>query len=107
MVIEPDGVRYVLENDRTAWVVDARPREQFETGAVAGARNVPPGEVPRAKNDGRLPMTDHNTRVIVVGENGPGARAVAEELARNAFHNVTFFDGSYEAFRHAASGSDE
>ena len=39
-------------------------------------------------------MTDHNTRIFVVGESGDQARAVAEAIVRDAFHNVSFFDGS-------------
>ena len=50
------------------------------TGSLRGARNIPRslvlegkdvGEVKRAKDDGRLPMEDHNTRILVVG---PDAR---------------------------------
>jgi rhodanese-related sulfurtransferase len=54
------------------------------------------GEVKRAKDDGRLPMEDHNTRIIVVGRDAAQARYVAEALAREAFHNVTYFPGSFE-----------
>ena len=49
---------------------------------------------PPAKDDGRLPMTDHNTRIFVVAANGTEARSVAEAIVRDAFHNVTFFDGA-------------
>ena len=38
-------------------------------------------------------MTDHNTRIIVIGPSGARARALAEVLAANAFHNVAYFDG--------------
>ncbi|WP_045234879.1 rhodanese-like domain-containing protein [Deinococcus pimensis] len=99
MVIEPEGARYVAQNDRTAWWVDARPAGAFGAGSLPGARNVPEGEVGKAKDDGRLPMLDHNTRVIVFGEDAAQARRVADELLRNAFHNVTFYDSSYQALR--------
>jgi hypothetical protein len=39
-------------------------------------------------------MTDHNTRIFVVGTNGSEARAVAEAIVHDAFHNVAFFDGA-------------
>ena len=39
-------------------------------------------------------MTDHNTRIFVVGDSGTQARAVAEGIVHSAFHNVSFFDGS-------------
>jgi hypothetical protein len=39
-------------------------------------------------------MTDHNTRIFVIGTNGSEARAVAEAIVHDAFHNVTFFGGA-------------
>lgn len=50
-------------------------------------------EVTRAKDDGRLPMYDHNTRIVVLGATAAQARAVAEAIAANAFHNVAYYDG--------------
>ena len=38
-------------------------------------------------------MEDHNTRLIVVGADAASARHVAEALAREAFHNVSYFAG--------------
>jgi uncharacterized protein (TIGR02246 family) len=40
-------------------------------------------------------MEDHNTRIVVVGRDPEQARAVAEAIAREAFHNVSYFPGSY------------
>jgi rhodanese-related sulfurtransferase len=94
MQIEMDGVRYVWEGDRTAVFVDARPSEDFAAGSLPGSRNIPLSEVSAAKDDGRLPMEDHNTRVVVFGGDTQQARIVAAELAKNAFHNVAFFDGT-------------
>lgn len=111
MVIEAEGVRYVFAGDRTAVFIDARERAEFSLQSLAGARNIPRslvlpgkdvGEVKAAKDDGRLPMNDHNTRVIVFGSDGDQARQVAEAIAREAFHNVAFFDGSYTEFIRAA-----
>ena len=53
----------------------------------------------RAKDDGRLPMEDHNTRIVVVGRDAREARYVAEALAREAFHNVSYFPGPFEEAR--------
>jgi rhodanese-related sulfurtransferase len=90
MQIEPEGARYVLEGDRTAVFVDARAHEEFAVASLPGARNIPLAEVEAAKDDGRLPMEDHNTRIVVFGSNASEARVVADAIARNAFHNVTF-----------------
>lgn len=94
-----DGLRHVFDNDRTAWFVDARDPGAFASGSLPDARNVRAGEVGAAKDDGRLPMHDHNTRVIAFGADGAAARAVADELTANAFHNVAYFDGGYDELR--------
>ena len=103
MVIEPDGTRYVSRNDQTAVWIDVRDPSMFQKSSIPGARNLPQsavlpgkdvGEVFAAKNDGRLPMEDHNTRIIVFGENSEQASQVAEALVREAFHNVTYFAGT-------------
>lgn len=99
MVVEAEGIRHVLENDRTARLIDARAPEAFGSGSIPGAINVREGEVRTAKDDGRLPMEDHNTRIIVVGAGADDARALAEELARNAFHNVGYFEHGVAALR--------
>ena len=96
MQIELDGVRYVREKDRTAVFVDARPVDEFGTGSLLDSRNIPLPDVSAAKDDGRLPMEDHNTRIVVFGGDTEQARAVATALAKNAFHNVAFFDGTLE-----------
>ena len=56
----------------------------------------PVAEVVAAKDDGRLPIEDHNTRIIVFGTDAQQARAVTTELAKNAFHNVAYFAGTLD-----------
>jgi rhodanese-related sulfurtransferase len=109
--IEAEGVQYVREKDQTAVWIDARDPEEFAAHPVPHARNLPlsgvkpgkdVGEVKKAKDDGRLPMEDHNTRIIVFGRDGAQAKGVAEAIAREAFHNVSYFAGSLERLRTAA-----
>ncbi len=108
MVIEPEGARYIFERDQTAVWIDVREPSVFQESSIPGARNLPyskvlprkdVGEVFAAKNDGRLPMEDHNTRIIVFGENSAKAITVAEALAREAFHNLTYFSATYEELK--------
>lgn len=108
MVTEPDGVRYIVENDRTAVFIDARDPAEFEAGSLPAARNLPRsrvlqgkdvGEVKAAKDDGRLPMEDHNTRIVVFGRDAKQARAVGAAIAQEAFHNVSYFEGGFGAIR--------
>ncbi len=108
MVIEQDGAQHVFRNDKTAVWIDVRDPSLFAESSISGARNLPQsrvlpgkdvGEVFAAKNDGRLPMQDHNTRIIVFGQDSEQASEVAEALAREAFHNVTYFAGTYAALK--------
>jgi rhodanese-related sulfurtransferase len=91
-------------------LIDAREADDFKKWTITGARSVPRslvlegkdvGELKRAKDDGRLPMEDHNTRVVVLGLDAAAARYVAEAIAREAFHNVTYFPGSWDEARAA------
>jgi rhodanese-related sulfurtransferase len=106
--MEAAGLRHVLGHDKTAVVIDARPAASYAAGSLPQARNIPrelvlpgkdTGEVRRAKDDGRLPMEDHNTRIVVVGRDAQEARYVAEALTREAFHNVAYFPGGVEEVR--------
>ena len=108
--IEPAGLRHVVTNDETAVLIDTREADDFRNGTIAHARNIPRsgvlegkdvGEVKRAKDDGRLPMEDHNTRLIVVGRDETDAQYVAEALTREAFHNVAYYRGSFDEARSA------
>jgi rhodanese-related sulfurtransferase len=94
MQIELDGVRYVIDRDRTAVFVDARSADEARAGSLRGAVNIPLSEVTNAKDDGRLPMEDHNTRIVVFGTDAAQARGVTEALAKNAFHNVAYYPGT-------------
>jgi len=108
--IEVEAIQHVSRNDRTAVFLDARAPDEFGAGTVPGARSIPQsatqpgkdvGEVRRAKDDGRLPMLDHNTRIIVFGRDGAQARALAEAIIGEAFHNVSYFPGTFETLRSA------
>jgi rhodanese-related sulfurtransferase len=101
--IEVSAARRILDLDKTAVFVDARNRDDLGDGTVPGAKSVPralvtgqkdTGEIRMAKDDGRLPMEDHNTRIIVFGRSADDARYVAEAITREAFHNVSFFAGA-------------
>jgi hypothetical protein len=44
-------------------------------------------------------MEDHNTRILVVGQDAGEARYVAEALTREAFVNAAYFPGRFEDAR--------
>jgi rhodanese-related sulfurtransferase len=107
MQTELSALRYIRTDPTARWV-DAREPPAFAAGSIPGARNIPasglrPGKdqgvMKEAKDDGRLPMNDHNTRIIVVGADGKDARAVADAIAREGFHNVSFVAAPFDEAR--------
>jgi rhodanese-related sulfurtransferase len=88
-----EGLRYVLAGDCTAVYVDARAAASG-TPRMPGAVSVRRGEAEVANEDGRLPHRDKGTRVIVFGADAAEARAVAEEIARKAYWNSSYFGGT-------------
>ncbi len=110
--IEPAGIQHVIANDRTAVLIDCRDGADFKSGSIPGAKSLPVnlvkegkdvGEVKVAKDDGRLPMEDHNTRIIVFGKTAAESTKVAQAIAKEAFHNVSFFDGTVDQLKAALS----
>ena len=93
MQVEKPALIGLLAKDSTAVLIDAR-ETAGPSPRLRNAKSIPLRDSSQAKDDGRLPMTDHNIRIFVVGDSGPQARAVAEAIVRDAFDNVAFFNGS-------------
>jgi rhodanese-related sulfurtransferase len=92
---ELGGVQYIIGADKTAVFVDARSRAEFEQESMPRAVNILSGEAEQANDptDGRLPHKDKGTRVIVFATNTDDARKVAEEIAKKAYWNSSYFGG--------------
>lgn len=99
---EIEGIRYIYEKDRTAYFIDSRNEDEFRTKNLKGSKNIPfdkvlegkdVGEIFKAKEDGRLPVDDRNTRIVVFGNNLQETLKVANALTKEAFHNVCYFAG--------------
>jgi rhodanese-related sulfurtransferase len=90
------GFQYVFGADKTAVFVDARSRGEFQQTSVPGAVNILAGEAEQANEpaDGRLPHKDKGTRVIVFASDPKDARKVAEEIAKKAYWNSSYFGGT-------------
>ena len=95
------GLRYVLGADKTAVFVDARARADFEQASMPGAVSILAGEAEQANEptDGRLPHKDKGTRVIVFAADPEGARQVAEEIAKKAYWNSSYFGGTADELK--------
>jgi rhodanese-related sulfurtransferase len=95
------GLAYIIKDDWTAVFVDARAPEKFKAETIPGAVNVRRGEAKAANEDGRLPHADKGTRIVVFSDNVTEARAVATEVALNAYWNSSYFGGRYDDIRRA------
>lgn len=95
------GFKNVYGSDKTAVFVDARNKDEYKAGTIAGAVSLQAGEIEAANNDGRLPYTDHGTRIIVFGGNIPQARQLAEAIAQRAYWNSSYLAGTHEDLRKA------
>ncbi len=102
---EMEGIRYIYEKDRTAYLIDSRKEDEFKTKNLKISKNIPHdkvlegkdvGEIFKAKEDGRLPVDDRNTRIVVFGKNLQETLKVADAIAKEAFHNICFFAGKVE-----------
>jgi rhodanese-related sulfurtransferase len=93
MQVEKPALLRLIAQDATSVLIDARAAVGLKP-RLRNAVSIRLPEASKAKDDGRLPMTDHNTRIFVVGSDGTEARAVAEAIVHDAFHNVGFFNGT-------------
>jgi rhodanese-related sulfurtransferase len=93
MQVEKPALLRLIAQDATSVLIDGRAQVGLKP-RVRNAVSIPLPEASKAKDDGRLPMTDHNTRIFVAGTSGSEARAVAEAIVHDAFHNVSFFGGA-------------
>jgi rhodanese-related sulfurtransferase len=90
------GFDYIYRGDRTAVFVDARTPAEYAAATVPGAVNVQKGEATAANDDGRLPLTDKGTRVVVFANTAQQSRVVAAEIAKKAYWNSSYFGGAFE-----------
>lgn len=95
-----EGFRRIFHGT-AAVLVDARSRAEYAAGTIPAAESIVAGEVSAARNDHRLQYVDHGTRIVVFGNSALQARTVAEEIARHAYPNSSFFSGTYQELKRA------
>src|SRR5262245_808331 len=89
------GFDYIIRGDHTAVFVDARTPAEYAAATIPGAVNVQKGEATAANDDGRLPLQDKGTRVVVFGNTLDQAKVVAAEVAKKAYWNSSYFSGAF------------
>jgi rhodanese-related sulfurtransferase len=83
-------------NSRHAQVVDVRPADQFATGSVPNARNIPAAEIGQRCNELRK-----DRPVILVCDHGRTAHGAASKLRASGVGEVYVLAGGVAAWRQA------
>jgi rhodanese-related sulfurtransferase len=94
--IEVSGFTRVFGADRTAVFIDVSPASDFAKGSLPGAQNAAIEDVVSGKTKIPLPEDDFNRRIILFGRDPAQARQLAELLSSRPWHNVSYFDGSFD-----------
>jgi rhodanese-related sulfurtransferase len=97
-----DGVAAAWAGEPATLFLDAREPALRARDSLPGLMALPVPLAARAIAEERLPR-DPATRIITVGRDAAQARALAEQLVRQAYRRVAFFEGDWERFRRAVS----
>ena len=77
VLISPESVKYIMETDENAILVDVRTQEEFETGHIPGAVCVPVGDLIES---GAEMFPDKDAIIIVYCQRGSRSRQAYEFL---------------------------
>lgn len=94
-VTEPDLAHKNIENGELRWVVDVRASEQYATGHVPGALNIPVNQLPMRYHE--LPRAE---RILITCDRGEVSLLAARLLTDLDFRDVAILDGGLEAWRY-------
>ena len=98
-VIELEGILRIFKADQTVVYFDARSPSEFARGSLPAAHNISADEL---KSPG-LPFDDFNRRIVLFGRDGADARKLADAFGNRAWHNVSYYPGTYESLLAAIS----
>ena len=91
--IELEGIVRIFKADQTVVYFDARSPSEFAKGSLAGAHNI---SADNLKSPG-LPFDDFNRRIVLFGRDAAEARKVADAFNKRAWHNVSYFPGTFKS----------
>lgn len=94
MAIGPQDVVQLM--NQRALVLDLRPAEAFAAGHLAGARNLPPEQLPQA---GETLKKYKEKPVVVYCDTGATSGSAAKKLAEQGFTKAVNLRGGLEAWR--------
>ena len=85
----------LLANHKGGLFLDVRSADQFKTGSIPQARNVPVGEL-----EARLNTLPKDKPIIVVCEQGRQSQTATALLRKHGFTDVVSLDGGLRAWAH-------
>jgi rhodanese-related sulfurtransferase len=97
--IELEGILRIYKADQTVVYFDARPPGEFTKGSLPGAHNI---SAENLKSPG-LPFDDFNRRIVLFGRDAVEARRLADAFGKRAWHNVSYYPGTFESLSAAIS----
>ena len=77
VLISPESVKYIMETDSKAMLVDVRSQEEFDTGYIPGAVCIPVGEI--VESGGEM-FPDKNALIIVYCQRGSRSQQACDFL---------------------------
>jgi rhodanese-related sulfurtransferase len=93
--IPAGDLRLLLEGAPAAiWILDTRPREEYERGHLPGALHCPVHELSRRERE----LPPRVATVVVVGEEGPRGRAGGVFLVLAGYGSVLLLEGGFPAW---------
>lgn len=96
--VSPAELAALLEAGKAPLLLDVRTPEEYASGHVPGARNLPIDELPSRL--GELGAS-RDAEIVVYCERGPRAERAADALAAQGFTGVRRLTGSMSAWRSA------
>ena len=101
IAIELEGITRIFKADQTVVYFDARSPSEFAKGSLPGAHNI---SAENLKSPG-LPFDDFNRRIVLFGRDGAEARKLADAFGKRAWHNVSYYPGTFESLLAAIGGN--
>jgi len=93
-----EALRHIAEGDRSLVVLDVRASEAFRAGHLAGARNIPRGEL-ELRADAELP--DPTARILTYCQLGKVSTLAASTLRTMGYTRAAALDGGLDAWMRA------
>lgn len=88
--ISPFQVKEIIEKQKNVIIIDVRTREEFSSGYIKGAINIPVQELEKRLKE----LENHkNKSLIVYCRSGNRSRTASEILVKNGFKNVYNLSG--------------